>query len=196
MAILKNIRAYWVKLAADRPAPAFGDRGPRWEFQARTNNPAQKKEWEANNIKVTAVNDDDTGNLLYWKTTFSKATTKKDGSPQQPVTVADGGMTPLDPNTIGNESIVNIRIFQYPFEVKSDKPGGPSKKGTATMLMAVQVVKLMKYEKPAGETFDMVETEVIDIAANQNVDSDASVVDPSNVGAGNSGAVSEADLKF
>jgi hypothetical protein len=161
-AVLKNVEMYWVKLDPNKPAPAFGDGGPKWEFQARTTSKEQRDEWKALNIPVKLVEDEATG-TVYYKTSFRRSVTKKDDTPQTPVSVVNGALRALDPNTIGNGSICNIRIFQYPYEVKSKQPGGPSKSGISTMLTSVQVTKLIKYvPKPRENDFEATETEVIE----------------------------------
>lgn len=168
MAILKNVEMHWVKLDPKKPAPAFGDGGPKWEFQARAHTKEQRDEWKALNINVKPVEDEETGKV-YYKTSFRKPITKKDGEPQAPVTVVSASLEPLDPNTIGNGSLCNIRIFQYDYEVKSKQPGGPSKKGIATMLMSVQVTKLVKYvPKERDDDFEMAEMEVVEPADQQS----------------------------
>jgi hypothetical protein len=62
---------------------------------------------------------------------------------------------PLDPNTVGNGSIANVRIFQYNYS-----QGG--KEGVANVLMALQVVKHVVREARAREDdFEDCETETI-----------------------------------
>lgn len=200
MAIFKNVTMYWVKLDPKKPAPAFGDGGPKWEFQARTKDKAQAKEWKDNFINVKLVQDDDTGEV-YNKASFRKATTKANGEAQLPVKVVNGSLEEIDPNTVGNGSICNIRVFQYDYEVKSKQPGGPSKKGKATMLMQVQITKLVKYvPKPRDDDFEMTETEVVDVADTQEHDNDAdefvevTAVTPAAVA--NKGPAVVADVNF
>jgi hypothetical protein len=164
MAILKNIEMWWVKLDPKKPAAAFGDGGPKWEFQARTKSKEQMQEWKAAGLNPKAVREDkedDTSPFLYWKTSFRKPITKKDGSAMDPVIVTNGALKTIDPNTIGNGSICNVRVFQKEYEMKDKKTGAVLKKGTSNMLMQVQVTKHIKYV-PTGEEMDMCETEEID----------------------------------
>ena len=170
MAILKNLEVYWVKLHPDYPAAAFGDSGPKWEMKIRTKSKEQKAEWEALNIKPK-LKEDSTG--TYYEATLRKPTTKKAkkgeevGEPNNPVAVVGGDLSAIDPHSIGNGSIVNAQIFQYPFEMK-DKQGKVLKSGVSTMLMKVQVVKLKKYVPREGESFDMEEMEVIEPSDEQD----------------------------
>jgi hypothetical protein len=172
MAILKNIPMQWVKLDPNRPAPAFGDGGPKWEFQAVTKNKAQADEWKAANISVKLIELD--GGMA-WKASFRKSTTKKDGTPNKPVEVKNGFLQPMDPNTIGNGSVCNVRVFQYEYEVKAENGKG-GKKGISTMLMEVQVTKLVEYKAQPGESFDVEQMEVIPIADREGSDDDNDVI--------------------
>lgn len=186
---LTGIEMFWVKLSKDNPSPAFGDSGPKWEFQARTTNPKQRKEWVEAGLNVKAVNDEESGTLLYWKTMFRKPTTKRDGTDQAPVKVINGSLKEIDPSIIGNGSICNVRVFQHPYEVKSAKPGGPTKKGISSMLMAVQVTKLVKYvPREREDDFELTETEIVEPKDNQEYDEETFVEDN-----GNGDALDQAD---
>jgi hypothetical protein len=165
MAILKNIEGRWFKLSPNRPAPAFGDSGPKWEFQAIARTKEQMQEWKDLGINVKPVEED--GKIVY-KARFQRPTHKrpKDGKPaepNEPVEVVSGQLTPLDPQLIGNGSIVNIVIFQYDYEVKS-KDGRSSKKGKGTMLKKVQVKKLVRYEGTPEEDFEEEDFEEVEVA--------------------------------
>lgn len=164
MAIVRNITGRWFKLSEQYPAPAFGDSGPKWEFIGVAKNKAQADEWKALNIRVKAAEVD--GRIEY-TAKFQKACLKrlKAGQDVQEKNkapkVVNGSLKEIDPQTLANGSVVNIEIFQHPFEVKSDKPGGPTKKGISTILMSVQVVKHVVYVAKPREGFDMTETETV-----------------------------------
>jgi hypothetical protein len=169
MPIIKDVEMWWVKLDPKRPAPAFGDSGPKWEFQARLTK-AQAAELKLLNIVAKPVINTETDAVDYYKYSFNKKTHKSDGSDQGPVRVVDGKLNLVDPNTIGNGSKANIRVFQYDYEVKA-KDGKGGKKGIATMLMEVQLTKLVKYvPKPRDDEFEETETEVVDVGDNQTPD--------------------------
>lgn len=161
--ILKNVELHWVKLDPKRPNTTF-DKDGKWEVQIRTRNKAQAKEWKDANLKVTPVEDDDG---VYYRAMLKKSAKKKDGEPNAPVKVVNGSLEDINPNTIGNGSIANVRLFQYDYEV------GP-KKGIASMLMAVQVTTLNEYvPKPSDDEFEMTETKINKIADNQPDDDDS-----------------------
>ena len=164
MAMLKNVSLFWVKLDPKRPEAAFGDGGPKWQVQIRTYDKAQRDEWHALNIKTKPQEDD--GKIVYVGH-LRKPTHKKDGEANAPVKVVNGQLEDLDPNTVGNGSVANCRIYQYDYEVKK-KEGAGVLKGVATMLMAVQVTKLKVYEqKPREDDFDPTETEIVKPDAEQ-----------------------------
>ena len=172
MAILKNVPMKWVKLDPAKPAAAFGDGGPKWEFQAETFDKAQAEEWKKNNLKVKLIEVD---GKMAWKMSLRKPTTKKDGTANAPVKVVNGFLQPMDPNTIGNGSVCNARIFQYDYEIKA-KDGKAGVKGISTMLMEVQVTKFVKYEPKQGEQFEAANMEIVEIADNLNQEEDDTVV--------------------
>jgi hypothetical protein len=157
MAFLNNVPIYFVKCDPKRPNAYYNKENPTWEVQIRTESRAQAKEWEALNIPVKAVIPDEEGAKPYWKAVLRKKSIKKDtGEKTNPPEVMDGNLNPVDPNTIGNGSIANIRIFQY------DYPKGDSgTMGVATVLMAIQLVRHQLYTAPPRETFSQTQTEII-----------------------------------
>ena len=163
MAILKNVELFFAKLDESKPNARFDANNPTWEVQIRTRDKKQAKEWKDLNVNVK-TDDDDNG--VFYTATLKKKTKKASGEPQNPVNLVGGDLSPIDPNTLGNGSIGNVRIYQYNYEV-----GG--RKGIASMLMAVQVTTLKEYTpKPREDDFEMTEMEVIKVADNQSVDED------------------------
>lgn len=161
MAILKNVEIHFAKLDPKRPSKKLSPKNPTWEIQMRTSNKKQKDEWNALNIKTKAVREDPTdeeSKILYYRANLKKKSLKveKDGSttPAAPVSVVNGKQEDLDPNSIGNGSVCNIRIFQHDYVFE----GVP---GIASVLMAVQVIKHVLYTPKAMEEFDDAETETI-----------------------------------
>jgi hypothetical protein len=71
-----------------------------------------------------------------------------------PPDVVNGKQAPVDPNSIGNGSIANIRIFQYDYTFEG-------KQGIATSLQGIQLVRHVLYTPKPIESFDEVDTEVI-----------------------------------
>jgi len=158
MALLKKCPLFFVRLVPDRPNKKYNRENPTWEVQIRTEDPKQKKEWEAQGVKLKAVVPED-GSPPYWKTTLKKKILKKDGTPNEPVTVKAGNLTTqIDPATIGNGSVGNVRVFQYDYPGKDGKAGG-----TANVLMEVQLTKLVKYTpKARDDDFEEEDMEIIE----------------------------------
>jgi hypothetical protein len=150
--ILKNVELHWSKLAPKFPNKTFNEDGV-WETQIRTRDKKQAEEWKKANLKVTPDEDQDG---VFYRTMLKKACKKKDGTENVPVKVVNGSLEELDPMTIGNGSVANVRLFQYEYEVGQGKA---KKTGIASMLMAVQITKLEEYiPKPREDEFEMTET--------------------------------------
>ena len=138
MAILRKCSLFFAKLDPKRPNAKYNKANPTWELQIRTTDSAQKKEWEGHGLKVKAVLPDD-GSAPYWFVNLRKKSIKvKDNEPAGPVDVKDGELNDIDPNSIGNGSVGNVRIFQYEYE-----SGDTS--GKASVLMGVQVTTHIVY---------------------------------------------------
>jgi hypothetical protein len=65
----------------------------------------------------------------------------------------------LDPKIIGNSSIADVRIYQYDYSFKQK---GTTIEGTASVLMAVKLKKLVKYTPKDREEFEKDDFEVVD----------------------------------
>jgi len=156
MAILKNVEGWWFKLDPNKP-DKYDPAKPTWNFQARTTSKEQANEWRANHLTVKAVREDPTdeeSKILYWKAQIGKKTKNQDGKDAAPVSIVSS-KGDVDPNTLGNGSIVNIRLFQYEYEFQG-------KKGIANSLQSIQLVKHIVYTAQPGEDFeDEVETETV-----------------------------------
>lgn len=155
MPILKDCELWFCKLDPKRPNNRFSKDNPTWECQIRTTNKTIKKTWEEAGLSVKAVVPDE--GVPFWRVNIRKKSIKEDGEKASPIKVVDGKLEEIDPNSIGNGSVGNVRIFQYEYPRKD---GG---KGIASVLMGVQVTKHIVYvPKPRGDDFETTETEVID----------------------------------
>lgn len=142
MSILNDCELFFVRCVPDRPNAKFSPENPTWECQIRTSKKEQKKEWETLGLKVATVDPDE--GPVYYKVNLKKGIKKKDGSPADPVKVVDGVLQAIDPGSIGNGSIGNVRIFQYDGKLKD---GTPKK---SSLLMGIQVTTLVKYVRKEG----------------------------------------------
>ena len=156
MAILKNVELFYPRLDPKKPNDKFNKENPTWEVQIRTKDKKVAAEWKDLNLKPK-LQEDAEGKTFY-SVTLRKKSKKKDGSDNEPVKVVNGSLEAINPMTIGNGSVGNIRIFQYEY-------GEEAK--IASMLMAIQITKLNEYvPKPAADEFEMTETQVVKIADN------------------------------
>ncbi len=161
MAVIKNAELWFCKLDPKRPSAKFNKKNPTWECQIRTTDKGVKKAWEELGLAVKAIVPDE--GQPYFRVNLRKKSIKEDGDPASPIKVVNGHLEEVDPNSIGNGSVGNIRIFQYEYP----KEGGG--KGIASVLMGVQVTKHIVYKpKPRDDDFDMTDTEVIENEAEDN----------------------------
>lgn len=156
MALIKNAEIWHLRADPKRPNAKFNPANPTWEVQIRTYSKEQKKEWEGLGLSVKAVVPDE--GAPYWRVNLKKKSIKKGGDAASPVDVVNGKMKPIDPATVGNGSVANIRLFEYTYPKKDGKGDG-----TAFVLMGIQITKLKIYDAPARtDDFEETETEVIE----------------------------------
>lgn len=165
MALIKNAELHYIRVIPNRPNRKFSRDNPTWEVQIRTYDSKQKREWEAQGIKMKAVVPDEEGARPYWKAVIKKKTIKKDGEPSSPIEVKYGDLSDGDPATIGNGSIADVRVFQYEYP-KED--GGT---GIANVLSGIKIKKLIKYTpKPRDDDFEAEDMEIVDDEEDEDVD--------------------------
>jgi len=159
MAILNDCEIYFAKLDPAKPSPKMNPKNPTWEIQIRTKSKAQATEWKEHGLRVTPVREDDDGPVLYYRANLRKKSIKADGEDGKAPDVIDGDMNKVDPNSIGNASVGNVRIFQYDY---TDRESG--QKGKASVLMGVQLTKHILYvPKPRNDDDDFSKTTTVRI---------------------------------
>jgi hypothetical protein len=155
MPIIKDCELWFAKLDPKRPNNKFNKQNPTWEVQIRTTDKATKKLWEELQLPVKAVVPDE--GAPYFRVNLRKKSTKEDGEPSSPIKVVNGKLEDMDPNSIGNGSIGNVRIFQYEYPKKD---GG---KGAASVVMGIQVTKHIVYVPRArNDEFQQADMETVD----------------------------------
>jgi hypothetical protein len=153
MSLIKNVELYYPKLNPKRPNAKFNAENPTWEVQIRTTSKEQKAEWEAMDLVVKAVVPDE--GVPYYRVNLKKKSIKETGEKSVPVNVVDGKLNPINPDSIGNGSIGNIRIFQYEYTTMN-------RKNIASVLMGIQITKLMAYNwTDRDDEFEETDMEVI-----------------------------------
>ena len=153
--ILENVELWYTKVNPKRPNRKLNKENPTWEVQLRTTDKEVKKDWESKNLNVRAIVPDDSE--PYFRVNLKKRSLKADGDPADPPELVDGKRQPVDPDTVGNGSIGNVRIWQREY---TDKVG---KKGVASTLMGIQLTKHIIFEqKFVQEEFGETDTEVVE----------------------------------
>lgn len=146
MAVLNDCELFYVKCDPARPNKAFDADRPSWEVQLRTTSPAKKDEWIAVGFKPKLIVHkegadegmpvlDEAGNRQ-WRLNLNKKSITREGKASAPVEVVNGALQPIDPNTVGNGSIGNVRVYQYERQDKT---------GLASVLMGIQVTRHIIY---------------------------------------------------
>lgn len=152
--ILKNVEVRYVRVHPERPDKSLVKTGA-WTLQIFTRNKDQAKEWRDLNIKVK-MNEDDEG--IFYTSNLSKNCIKADGvTKADPVEVVNGDLVALDPGSIDNGTICNIRTYQYETTFEGIKH-------IKTLPQALQITKHVVYKNTAGprEEFEKAETETIE----------------------------------
>lgn len=145
-AIIKNVELYWAKLNPSKPVSPFGEE--QWEIQIRF---PKKRVAEMEQYGSVKEVPDQKG---VYQLNLKKKAIKKDGSKAQPIEVV--GTTAgsvINPTTIGNGSVGNIKVMLRDYQIKSPK-GVVTKEGTQVTLTKVQVTNLIKYEPKGNDDFD------------------------------------------
>ncbi len=154
MPIIKDCELWFCKLDPARPNNKFNKTNPTWECQIRTTDKAVKKAWEEMQLAVKAIVPDE--GAPYFRVNLRKKSIKEDGEKAGPIKVINGKLEDIDPNSLGNGSVGNVRIFQYEYPKKDGS------KGIASVLMGVQITKHLMYKpKPRSDEFGETETEVV-----------------------------------
>jgi len=163
MAILKNQEIWFAKLVAGRPDKnKFDPTRPNWNLQCRTTDKAKRKEWMELGLKPRTVRvdaEDDESPIAYYSVSFRKSAIKVDKitkvvTKANPPEVVDGKNKEMDPSTIGNGSIANLRLLKNDFEVGGEKKSN-------YILMGVQLVKHIIYTGTQMEEFEECDTETV-----------------------------------
>ena len=168
MAILNNVEVFFVRCDPAHPNAQFNKKNPRWEVQLITSDPAQKEEWAGHGLrpklmvgKEGAPNEGEpilnAKGQKQWKLTLTKNSLKEEDGVMvkaKPVEVVDGNCDEVDPNTIGNGSVCNVRVYLYQY----DSTKRPGTKDTGHILMGIQVLKHIVYTPKPREGFGKAET--------------------------------------
>ena len=142
--IVRDAELHWAKLV--RPVEPFGTL--QWELQLRTRDKDVAEGWKKDFYLTVKPEEDDDG--MYYKANVKRKALKKDGDKNTAPEVLDGNKKSIDGNIVGNGSVGNVMLFQYPYEV-----GG--RKGVSSILSKVQVTSLKEYTPSTEIDFDVMD---------------------------------------
>lgn len=149
-AIIKDVQLWWAKLG--KPVEPFGT--SQWELQIRFPKKRVKEMEQFGKVKET----DEAG---IYSINLKKKAELKDGSPAKPVKLVDRKGEDVDPKTLGNGSVGNVKVMLKDYQIKGPK-GNVTKEGTQVMLIAVQVTKHVVYVPKDKNDFDYDDEREID----------------------------------
>lgn len=136
---IDNVELNWAKL--DQPVSPFGTL--QWELQIATTDKAKAKELKDNYFNVKEKDGK-------YVVSLKRKAIKSDGSENTPVRVVDGSLQAVDAKKLGNGSVGNVIVYQYPYETAG-------RKGIASSLSGVQVTQMIEYN-PSASGFDVIES--------------------------------------
>lgn len=152
----KDVQFSWAHL--DQPTAPFGTEIYDIRVEVPTKRAAEIEAFG----KVTELKDKEGKLTGFSGVNIKKKALKSDGTPAAKVRVVDSMKNPIDPSVIGNGSKGNVIVSQTPYQIKLPN-GKVTKEGIQTILMAVQITDLVKYEsKSVIDMFDIEGSETAD----------------------------------
>ena len=135
----------------ERPVNPFGTE--QYELQIATADETKVQELEANYInfrrKDGKLVQDDKG---MFTASLKRKANKADGTPNGKVRVVKADLSPMESlTTIGNGSVANVIVFQYPYDTMG-------RKGVGSSLTAIQITDHIVYAPTGGVDFEAVES--------------------------------------
>jgi len=98
------------------------------------------------------VKSEEGDNGTYYKANVKRKAIKKDGERNTAPDVLDGNKQKIESGSIGNGSVGNVMLFQYPYDVAG-------RKGVASILSKVQVTDLKVYVPDSSTDFEIIESD-------------------------------------
>ena len=141
--IVKDVELHWAKL--DAPVDPFKTGEKVWEVQIRTDQENVAKSW-AKEYFINAKKDDEG----FWKANLKRKELNRKGETNAAPVVLGRNNQPMSAVGIGNGSIGDIKLFQYPYDVAG-------RKGVSSMLSAVRIKDLKEYTPSSEVDFDVIE---------------------------------------
>lgn len=136
---IEGVSLNWARL--DTPVNPFGTE--QYELQIATKDAAKAADLKANFFNVKEKDG-------MFTVSLKRKAKKADGSDNGKVRVVNADLSPMEnTRTIGNGSVGNVVVFQYPYKAAG-------REGIANSLTAVQITTLEKYEAAASADFTAV----------------------------------------
>ena len=136
---IEGVELNWARL--DKPVSPFGTM--QYELQIATTDAAKADELRANYFNVKEKDGKFTVSL-------KRKAVKANGDDNGKVRVVDANLVAMDNvSNIGNGSVGNVIVFQYPYDAAG-------RKGVASSLTAVQITSLEVYSGDAAASFSVV----------------------------------------
>jgi len=142
--IVKDVELHWAKL--ETPVDPFKTGERLWEVQIRTADEEVAKKW-AKEYYINAKKDDEG----FWKANVKRKELNGKGETNKAPDVLGRDKQPISSSNIGNGSIGDLKLFQYPYDVAG-------RKGVASMLSAVRITDLKEYAPTSDVDFDVIDT--------------------------------------
>tara|TARA_B100001113_G_C20874831_1_gene519952 strand:- start:136 stop:630 length:495 start_codon:yes stop_codon:yes gene_type:complete len=133
---IDNVELNWAKLS--KPVNPFGTE--QWELQIATTDKAIADTWSSNHLNVKQDKVDSTK----FTVSLKRKAVKANGDANSAVRVVDSSAVALPHDKIaqiGNGSIGNVIVYQYPYSTAG-------REGIANSLTAVQVTDFKEYAAP------------------------------------------------
>jgi len=124
--LIANVELNWARL--DKPVNPFGTE--QYELQIATKDSKVAKDWSANNLNVKEKDG-------VYTVSLKRKAKRQDGQDNGAPRVVNKDKSPYDfakQGLIGNGSIGNVIVYQYPYDVMG-------RKGIGASLTAVQIVE-------------------------------------------------------
>jgi len=133
--IVKDVELHWAKL--DSPVDPFKTGEKVWEVQIRTSDEETAKSWAKD---------------FFWKANIKRKELNRKGETNTAPVVLNRKNEPMSASNIGNGSIGDLKLFQYPYNVAG-------RKGVSSMLSAVRIKDLKEYTPSSEVDFEVIEGE-------------------------------------
>ena len=141
---IEGVELNWAKLDGPVQNP-FNKNEYQWELQIATKDRAKAEDLRANHFNVKEKDG-------VFTVSLKRKTKKSNGEDNGPVRVVDANLQDIvNRRGIGNGSIGNVIVFQYPWE-------NMGRKGIGSSLTAVQVTELEVYNPDNQVSFEAVGT--------------------------------------